>query len=163
MKKIAKKYIYNDDEKDLIDRIERYCAYTERCEYDVVKKLKSWEVPSELYPKIVQHLKDCRYIEEERYTSMFVRGKFKLKGWGRQKIKTELSLKNIDDDTIEKSIEEIDNNLYIDKLHQLLSAKQKNTKATSSFELKAKLTRYALQKGFEYSYINDWLKSHIEE
>ncbi|MCO5247453.1 MAG: RecX family transcriptional regulator [Chitinophagales bacterium] len=162
-KKVFKKFIYTDDEQDLLERIEHYCAYTERCEQDVILKLKSWEVPSTLFPKVIDHLKNNRFLEQGRYGKMFVRGKFNLKGWGKQKIKFQLNSKHIDEDTIETSLREINEEDYIDKLHLLLSNKQKSVSAKDNFELKNKLTKYALQKGYEYHYIKDWLEKHFQE
>lgn len=163
-KKIVTPYQFQEGhEKEIIAKLERYCAYTERCEADVIKKLKEWKVPPSLYEESIQYLKDHRFIHEERFGHLYVNGKFKLKGWGKQKIKAQLLSKNIDENIVESSLEEIEDEAYQSKLHQVLSLKLKNMKKEDTFTMKGKLYRYALQKGYESPLIMKWLEEHIND
>lgn len=161
-KKAATPYQFKEGhEKEILNRLERYCAYTERCESDVVKKLREWKVPEELFADSIEYLKEHRFIQQERFGQLYVNGKFKLKGWGKQKIKATLIAKQVDEDIIEASLEEIEDETYHNKLHQLLSAKLKSMKEEDSFIMKGKLYRYALQKGYEPPLIMKWLDQNI--
>lgn len=144
-------------EKEILSRLERYCAYTERCEYDVVKKMREWKIPENLFPGAIEYLKEHRFIHQERYGHLYVNGKFKLKGWGKQKIKATLLSKNIDETIIASSLDEIEDEAYMNKLNLLLSSKLKSMKPEDSFTMKGKLYRYALQKGYESPLIMKWL------
>ncbi|HZH67574.1 MAG TPA: regulatory protein RecX [Chitinophagales bacterium] len=148
-------------EKDVLVRLERYCAYTERCEFDVIRKLKSWQVPESYFDEAIQYLKDQNYIREERYGEQFARGKFRLKSWGRQKIRAKLREKNVDDNIIESSLEEIDEQEYINRLNQLMEARYSRIKEEDNYTARAKLYQYAFQKGYESSLIIKWLDHHL--
>lgn len=161
-KKVSTPYQFQEGhEKEILSKLERYCAYTERCEADVLKKLKEWKVPQELYESSIGYLKDHRFLHDERFGHLYTNGKFKLKGWGKQKIKVHLLSKNIDENIIESSLEEIDENSYLQQLDKILSTKKKTLKSSDVFELKGKLYRYALQKGYESSLILQWLDKNL--
>ena len=158
-KKISIPYQFKEgDEKEIIIKVENFCAYTERCEADVIKKLKSWKVPKELFPEITEYLKEQKFIHQERFGQLFTNGKFKLKGWGKQKIKVHLKSKQVDDIIIEESLSAIEDEVYLEKLNQILSLKLKTMKQEDLFTMKGKLYRYALQKGYESSLISKWLE-----
>ena len=66
------------DEKEIISKIEYFCAYTERCETDVIKKLRAWKVPTQLFPEIINYLKEQKFIHQERFGQLYVTMKGKL-------------------------------------------------------------------------------------
>lgn len=148
-------------EKEVLTRLERYCAYSERCESDVIRKLRSWHVPEDYFDEALEYLKDQSYIHEERYGEQFARGKFRLKSWGRQKIRAKLREKNVDDRIIESSLEEIDEQEYRERLDQLLIARHSRMKEEDTYTTRAKLYQYAFQKGYESSIIIKWLDAHL--
>ncbi len=161
-KKKYTSYQYKEGhEKEILAKLERYCAYTERCESDVIKKLKEWDVPEELYEKAISYLKENKYIQEERYGMMFASGKFRLKGWGKQKIKHKLQEKKIDEDIIESSLEQIDEEEYLNRLDHLLTQKGKKIQAEDTYVLRGKLYKYACGKGYEPNLIIHWLDKNI--
>ncbi|MCO5230732.1 MAG: RecX family transcriptional regulator [Chitinophagales bacterium] len=162
LKKQVQPYQFKEGhEKEIISRLERYCAYTERCESDVIKKMKSWNVPEHLFAETINFLKENKYILESRYGQLFVNGKFKIKNWGKQKIKAALIAKQIDENIIESSLEGIDENNYTDRLHQLLESKVAMMKEEDIFTMKGKLYRYAIQKGYESHLVMQWINSYF--
>jgi regulatory protein len=66
--------------------------------------------------------------------------------------------KQVDEIIIEKSLSAIEDEVYLEKLNQILSLKLKNMKQEDLFTMKGKLYRYALQKGYESSLISKWLE-----
>ncbi len=161
-KKTATPYQFKEGhEKEILSRMEHFCAYTERCESDVVKKLREWNVPEYLFADTIEYLKEHRFILQERYGQLYVNGKFKLKGWGKQKIKAALMSKQVDESIIEASLEEIEDKAYQNKLHQLLSTKFNSMKQEDAYTMKGKLYRYALQKGYESPLIMKWLAENF--
>jgi len=132
-----------------IEKIKRYCAYQERCKQEVYYKLKEWGIEEEKIKKIINELISEDYINEERFAKTFVRGKFTIKSWGTQKIIAELKRRNISSSCIKQAIDEIDDELYVEKLNKLASKWLNEHKKGSKQELKEKLFRYLFSKGYE--------------
>lgn len=94
-------------------------------------------------------------LNEERYARAFVGGKFRIKQWGRIKIKSELKKRQISQYCITAAMQEIDESQYRDTLHKLAIKRWKSIKGTGT-NLYVKMTKtrdYLLQRGFESSLI----------
>ena len=142
----------------VLDKMAKYCAYQERCVKDVRDKLKTFDIPEEEKTKILDYLLDNRFVNDERFAKSFVRGKINQSGWGINKIRFHLIQKGIDKDIIDEAIGQTDNEVYRQRLIDILKAKSKTIKAESDFEKKRKLAAYAMQKGFEGNLIWEVLK-----
>ena len=142
----------------VLDKMAKYCAYQERCMKDVRDKLKTFDIPEEEKTKILDYLLDNRFVNDERFAKSFVRGKINQSGWGINKIRFHLIQKGIDKDIIDEAIGQTDNEVYRQRLIDILKAKSKTIKAESDFEKKRKLAAYAMQKGFEGNLIWEVLK-----
>ena len=142
----------------VLDKMAKYCAYQERCVKDVRDKLKTFEIPEKEKEKILDYLLDNRFVNDERYAKAFVRGKVNQSGWGVNKIRFHLIQKGIDKDIIDEALGQTDNEVYRQRLIDILKTKSKTIKANSDFEKKRKLAAYAMQKGFEGNLIWEVLK-----
>ena len=142
----------------VLDKMAKYCAYQERCVKDVRDKLKTFDIPVEEKTKILDYLLDNRFVNDERFAKSFVRGKINQSGWGVNKIRFHLIQKGIDKDIIDEAIGQTDNEVYRQRLIDILKTKSKTIKANSDFEKKRKLAAYAMQKGFEGNLIWEVLK-----
>jgi regulatory protein len=149
-------------EKELQLKLETYCAYTERCPADVKAKLKEWKVPRELWDACIQELKDLRFLSEERYGEAFARGKFKLKSWGKSKIKAALEAKAVDANIISDAIKQIDDSDYRGKLVRILEKKNALLKEENAQKRREKLFRFAAQKGYETKLIFECMKEVLQ-
>ena len=131
------------------DRIKRYCSVQDRCQLDVVKKMNEWG----LGEKTKNHLLDIlimeNYINEERFSQSFCRGKFKIKHWGKRKISTELKQKNISNICIKKGLEEIKKDEYLKVLDKLFKQKKDKVTDKNQFVKKTKIANFLIQRGFE--------------
>ena len=143
----------------VLDKMAKYCAYQERCVKDVTDKLRSFDIPQEAKDTIMAYLLDNRFVDNERFTRSFVRGKVNQSGWGVNKIRFHLMQKGIDKDMIEEALGQTDEEVYRQRLIDILKAKSKTVKAENDFEKKRKLAAYAMQKGFEGSLVWEVLKS----
>ena len=142
----------------VLDKMAKYCAYQERCVKDVRDKLKTFEISEEEKAKIIDYLLDNRFVNDERYAKAFVRGKVNQSGWGVNKIRFHLIQKGIDKDIIEEALGQTDEEVYRQRLIDILKTKSKTVKAENDFERKRKLAAYAMQKGFEGSLVWEVLK-----
>jgi regulatory protein len=114
----------------------------------VQQKLKRWEVAEDMAERIVAKLVKEKFIDEERYARAFVRDKFRYNHWGRVKIEHELKLKRIASRHIEQGLEELKEEDNLETLRQLIEKKRPSVKGKNEYEIKVKLIRFALGRGF---------------
>jgi regulatory protein len=139
-------------------KLESLCAYQERCQFEIDQKLISWFFPWEERQQLIAELISTGFINEERFASAFVSGKFRIKKWGRIKIKSHLIQKKISTYSIQKALQEIDADAYWDTLLHLAQRKSNNlSQEKDSWQKKAKVMRYLQSKGFEGDLIQDVL------
>lgn len=95
-------------------------------------------------------------LNEERFARAYARGKFRMKQWGREKIKQQLKLRKISDYCIKKAFSEIDPEEYDKTLNKLSNKKYIELRAVRSVPAKKmRLYRYLVQKGYERDLVND--------
>ena len=137
------------DSKEALSRAAAYCSRQERCINDVERKLQDWEVEEKEFGAIIEWLITEKFIDEARFTSFYVRDKFKFNGWGRVKIRWSLKQKNITGAALENALNTIDDEVYAEKLQKLLEGKLKLLKGKDPYKTKASLIRFAQSRGFE--------------
>ena len=147
--------IEEDSRKKIVDRLERYCAYQERCHQEVRSKLLSLKVYGNDLEEVILHLMEEGFLNEERYAKSYARGKFRINKWGKIKIEQYLKRKNISRYCIKKALQEIDEEEYADALAEIVD---KEVKKLSPPINKIKLTKRIMAKGFEYPLILESLK-----
>jgi regulatory protein len=133
------------------------CSHREFCSADLNGKLESWGVGNIDTEKIINILKKENFINESRYANAFVRDKFTYNKWGKIKIAAHLKIKKIPTDIIKMSLDSIDNEIYTKCIKELITNHRRAVKAKNQYDLKAKLLRYGLSKGFESSILYDIL------
>ena len=104
-------------------KLKQYCSYQDRCHNEVEKKLKSFDVISEVKEQIIFNLINENYLNETRFCKSFVRGKFKIKNWGKRKITIELKSRKISSYNINEGLKEINEIDYLNKLENLFNKK----------------------------------------
>ena len=122
------------------------------------RQTESFDLPQEEKHEILDYLLDNRFVNDERYAKSFVRGKINQSGWGVNKIRFHLIQKGIDKDIIEEALGQTDEEVYRQRLIDILKTKSKTVKAENDFERKRKLAAYTMQKGFEGSLVWEVLK-----
>ena len=138
------------------------CSRRELCISDVRTKLESWSVSLTDSEKIISLLIKENFINEERFVLAFVKDKFNYNKWGKVKIAAHLRVKNIPGNIIKKALDVLDSDLYVKTLRELISGHRRFVKAKNQYDLKAKLLKYGLSKGFESSLLYDLL-NEIED
>lgn len=135
---------------EIRDKLAKYCAYQERCQWEVENKLNEFNLIPEAWDEIMIYLIQNKFLNEERFAKSFARGKFNQKNWGRIKIRVELKKRKIPTKLIEAALKEIDENDYWETLKNLYEKKKNTLKSErESFKKKAKIRNYLLQKGYE--------------
>lgn len=149
MEQKNKNYTYEEIKQKLI----HYCSYQDRCHQEVENKMKEFLLIPEAKENLLLFLIQENYLNEERFTRSYIRGKFYLKSWGKNKIQQHLKQKHITEKLISKCMDEIDALDYekaIKKTWDIYYNKQKGLK---EFQKKIKTTRYLISRGFEYEEI----------
>ena len=137
-----------------IPKIKQYCAYQERCHAEVRDKLYSFGLHKNDVEEMISQLISENYLNEERFAIHFAGGKFRMKQWGKIKIKQALKFKQVSEYCIRKALKEIDTGEYEGTFQKLVEQKLKSLKSEKNiFIKKRKLQDFLLQKGFETSMI----------
>lgn len=135
----------------ILQKAASYCAYQERTQDEVRQRLKKWNVWGDEADELIAELISMNYLSEERFAKTYAGGKFRVKNWGRMKIRQELNRRGLSAYSIEKGMDEIRDEDYVAGLRELLTKKKNLLSKTEidPFKLKQKLARFAMGKGYE--------------
>ncbi|MEN9548415.1 MAG: hypothetical protein RIR12_1006 [Bacteroidota bacterium] len=139
--------------EEALQKLRHYCAYQERCHAEVVEKLYSIGVWKKEHDEIIASLIEDNYLNEERFAMAFAGGKWRVKRWGRVKIKYELKQKKVSDYCIKKALLQINEEEYISILETLATEKYASLKHEQYLVRKKKVADYLLAKGYEQNLI----------
>lgn len=132
-----------------LNKAMKLCSGREFCKKEIREKASSWGVSAENTEKIIDYLADEKFIDEHRYAAAYVRDKFTYNKWGKVKIASGLKMKGIPYELISEALDLLDNDKYRQCLENLISSQRKRVKSKNLYDLKGKLMRYGLSKGFE--------------
>ena len=145
--------------KQIEGKLQYYCSYQDRCHKEVIEKLKTFNIKSNESNEIISNLIKDNYLNESRFSESFVRGKFKIKNWGKVRIVRELKLRNISRYNIILGLKEIENQEYQNKFDEIFKKKISSLDNLSKTIKKKKIISYLLYRGWEsnliYSKINE--------
>ncbi|WP_298900827.1 regulatory protein RecX [uncultured Psychroserpens sp.] len=154
---LSKTYTFDEAQK----RMERYCAYQERCHKDVTQKLYEMRMIPEARDQIIVHLLQHNFLNEERFARAFVRGKFRIKKWGKQRLQLELKRRDINKTLISIALNEIDEQDYYDTFHALAEKKVMTIKDSNVQKKRKKLADYLLYRGWESHLVYEKIRTLI--
>jgi regulatory protein len=135
------------------------CARREYCSEDIRVKLDSWGINNPDADNIISRLIRENFINDKRYAEAFVKDKYHHNKWGKVKIASQLRAKRIASEVIDSVLATVDEDQYRQAIRDILASHRKFIKAKNQFDLKGKLMRFGLSKGFEshilYDILND--------
>lgn len=130
-------------------KLESYCAYQDRCHKEVNQKLKDMGMIPSAIDQIISALIQDNFLNEERFSKSFARGKFNIKKWGKNRIVNELKQRGISKYNITTALKEIDEDDYLETL-TLLAEKRLNAISEKNIQKRRKkLADYLLYRGWE--------------
>ena len=133
-----------------LQQAKQYCAYQERCHSEVKEKLYSLGMYKKDVDELLSNLIEDDYLNEERFAILFAGGKFRIKQWGRVKIRYALKQKQVSEYCIKKALAGIDDSQYTATLQKLFEQKLKTLRSEKDlFIRKRKIQDHLIQKGFE--------------
>lgn len=141
--------------REVLVKAANFCAYQERTQQEVRKRLAELEVEGDEAEEMIAWLIENNYLNEERFARIFAGSKFRQKRWGRLKIRQELKMRGVSEYCLKAGMSEIDDEDYLQTLTDLLEKKAKEIKEPNPIKRKQKLLSYALSKGFESDLVFD--------
>ena len=138
---------------------EGYCSYQERCHQEVLQKLRSLNMIPQACDSIIVHLLDNNFLNEERFAQNFARGKFRIKGWGKNRIIRELKSRDISRYNITTAMKEISDEEYIASFHHIADKQWEITRESNILKKKRKVADFLLRKGYESNLVMDKMAS----
>jgi regulatory protein len=132
-----------------LQKIKHYCGYQERCHSEVKQKLYDLGTWKKDQDEIISTLIEENYLNEERFAIAFAGGKFRVKQWGRVKIKYELKQRQVSDYCIKKALKQIEEDEYLKTLNKLAEEKYASLKGEQYLVRKKKTMDYLIGRGFE--------------
>ncbi len=147
------------DLKSVKMKMESWCAYQDRSIAEATQKLSGFGLSGSSVSKIISDLKKERFLDDKRFTESFVQGKFRIKGWGKNKIKSHLIQKHrISVDLISEAFAELPNEEYEAEIKRLILKKFEELKKDLPFpKKKEKVIRFLLSRGYAISQIFEQL------
>lgn len=133
-----------------LQKLRHYCGYQERSHNEVQGKLYSFGLRKTDVDQALATLIEENYLNEERFALQFAGGHFRMKDWGRVKIRYELKQRQVSEYCIKKALAAIDEEDYEKTLSRLAAKKWESLRGEENiFNRKRKLQDYLLQKGYE--------------
>lgn len=136
-------------EEQVLNKLTTLCARGEHCQQEMLDKMRKWEIEEDVQARVMEYLLKEKFIDEERYTRLFVEEKIKFNKWGRKKLEQALYIKRIPRSIYAPILDEVDEDNYEEILRPLLEAKRKSVTGKSEYEIRGKLIRFALSRGFD--------------
>ncbi|WP_396140617.1 regulatory protein RecX [Flavobacterium sp.] len=144
--------------EEILQKLEYYCSYQERCHVEVQEKLRQFTLSENEKNQIIVQLIEHNFLNEERFARCFARGKFRIKHWGKNRIVNELKQRQISAPNIKCGLTEISDEEYHDTFDKLAQRHWETIKETNLHKKKKKFCDYLLRKGWESNLVYDRLK-----
>ena len=140
-------------EQEALQKLSALCARAEHSSGEMLEKMRRCQLSEDVRERVLDRLIDEKFVDDERFARLFVREKIRFDRWGRRKIEQALYQKGVASDISRRVLDEVDDEAYVAELKKLIAAKRRSVQAESDYEMRAKLTKYALGRGFGYNVI----------
>lgn len=148
---------------EIKQKLVNYCVYQDRCHKEVEQKMWDYLLVPEAKDEILLYLMKENYLNEERFARSYIRGKFYMKSWGRNKIRNHLKFKGVPEKLINSCFDEIEDDDYYKTLNKLYDNYYSKITGLQVYQKKSKTIKYLLSKGFEYEEITQVIKDATED
>lgn len=150
----------NNNLKQILNKLESYCAYQERCLYEVEEKLKKEDISVHDKEIIINSLIENNYLNERRFAESYITGKIRIKKWGKLKIIAHLQQKRISKEIVEEVFSKLDKIDYEENIKHLINRKKEELekKESNTLIIKQKLFRFLLSKGYKFEDFSKFVK-----
>ncbi len=145
-----------------LEKIRAWCAYQERYQEEVRRKLLQWGIDPEVAEHHIATLIEEDFLNEERFAKAFARGKFRIKKWGRRKILYELRKRGLSEYCIRVAMKEIPEEDIAETLKKLVEKLKREKSGIKSLKVQNyKITTYLINRGFDVNAIRNALNKEF--
>ena len=130
-------------------KLENYCVYQDRCHKEVEQKMWEFHLIPEARELILLSLMKDNFLNEERFSKSYARGKFRIKSWGKQRIVRELKFRDISAYNIKTALKEIKETDYLETIYRITENRNEVISEPNIYKRKKKLVDFLMRKGFE--------------
>lgn len=141
-----------------LQKARHFCGYQERCHQEVKNKLFSFGLNRQEVDNLIATLIEEDYLNEERFAIQFAGGKFRMKGWGRSRIKNELQQRQVSEYCIKKAMKEIPETVYRETIEKMARNRWETLKGEDKLSRLRKTQDHLLYKGYEWDLIKEVMK-----
>lgn len=146
------------EKNEAFQKMARYCAYQERCSFEVNDKLSALGCSPELIEEVIEELQENNFLDDMRFALTFAESKFRLKRWGKVKIRHHLEHKGITELQIIKALNQIDEREYLEVFYTLIDEKKRKLNESNEYTLNYKIGQFLISRGFEGDLIWEHLR-----
>lgn len=139
------------------------CARAEKSTGDARRLMSGWGVKLEEQEQGLEQLIKERFIDDERFATLYIREKSRLSGWGGYKIRGELSRKGISKEIIEEQMSQLDREEMRERLRQMIERRLRTVKYSSKYQLRDKLMRYGASLGYDFEMVREVISEAISK
>lgn len=135
-------------------------SYRQRSEKEIKNKLREKKIQTNSIEKVIIHLKELKYLDDELFSKMYLQNQLFNKPAGKRLLEMKMLEKGISKEIAEKIIKENykeEDELISAKL--VISKYKKRIKTNDEKEIKRKCFQYLISRGFGF----DIAKQVIEE
>ena len=137
--------------EQVYQKLRHYCAYQDRSHGEAKTKAYLLGMKKPVVEELIAGLIKEGCLNEERFAKAFAGGKFRMKQWGKNKIRAELKQRQVSEYCIAVALNEINFSNYKKTLQKLAVKRWNSIKGagTNHFVKMTKTRDYLLQKGYE--------------
>jgi regulatory protein len=144
-----------------LHKMMQWCAYQERSQHEARLKLHQMGLRDHEAEELLATLISENFLNEERFALAFAGGKFRIKHWGRNKIRMELRQHKVTEACIRTALQSIDPEVYIQVMGRVIDKKLALIKQRDARTRFYNTLTYLVSRGFESDLARDLLNEKI--
>ena len=157
------KILLDTEYYDIYNKTVKYILKKRRSEKEIKIYLTKSNLSNNQIEKIISKLKDINLINDIEYCKAYINDKVYLSKSGVSKIRNELIEQNISLDIINKELNLIDKDIFINRLEKMIINKINSNKKYSNLYLKNKILNEMIKLGYEKENILDIIEKNLKK
>lgn len=129
----------------------RYLSYRDRTQKEMRDYLNKKEYHQSIVELVIKYLLEKQYLNDERFTQMYIEGKSKNNNYGPKKIKFDLLNKGIDKVLIDEALQDFDEDM--EEIIELVNKKYSKLKDADYNKQYNSIGGFLARKGHSYDTI----------
>lgn len=155
---LLNKILKENDNANIYNKCVKYISVRLRSKKEIIDYLKKLNIDNTA--DIIDKLTKNNLINDEVFTKAFIKDKINFTSYGPYRIRQELNKYNIDNEIIDKYINDIDEEILIGKVDKQINKMIKSNRKYSGNILKSKIYNNLYNNGFDKDMIINVLNNY---